>query len=101
MNRDPNLETAAEFKARRRKLIASRCPLVPAILERLSRFPCCARRRYVVAGFLQAFRNAETREEFHKTAEFYGFQRACKHHAVMHCFGGAEVPLAALGRKRQ
>lgn len=102
MKRNEILESIEEFKARRKTLIESQYHLVPKLLERLKRHSSgCARKRYVIFGFITAFRHAESIERFYKTAEFYGFQQACKHAAVMHQGYDVRVPLAAIGRKEK
>ena len=102
MKRNKDIESPEEFKARRKVLIGSQNHLVPKILEKLEMHgSCCAKKRYVIAGFITAFRRAENIEQFNKTAEFYGFQQACRHNAVVNSGYGAEVPLAAIGRKEK
>ena len=102
MKRNETVESIEEFKARRKALIESQNYLVPKILEKLKMHsPCCAKRRYVIAGFINAFRHAESIEQFNKMAEFYGFQQACKHNAVIHAGYDVRVPLAAIRRKEK
>ena len=100
MKRNENLESAEEFKARRKILIESQYHLIPKTLERLRiHCPVYAKKRYVIAGFITAFRQSKSIERFYKTADFYGFQRACKHNAVTHPGYDVRVPLAAIRRK--
>jgi len=100
MKRDEKLESAEEFKARCKTLIESQYHLIPKILGRLNMHsPGCAKRRCVIAGFITAFRHSESLERFYETAEFYGFQRACKHNAAVHPGYDVRVPLAAVRRK--
>ena len=100
MKRNEKLESSEEFKARRRTLVERLYHLTPGLLKRLKMHsPGCAKKRYVTAGFITAFRHSESVDRFYKTAEFYGFQRACKHYAVTHPGYDAKVPLAAIGRK--
>ena len=99
MKRNKDIESPEEFKARRKVLIGSQNHLVPKILEKLEMHgSCCAKKRYVIAGFINAFRHAGSIERFCKTAEFYGFQQACKHNAIIHPGYDVRVPLAAIGR---
>ena len=103
MKRNETVESIEKFKARRKALIESQNYLGPKILEKLKMHcPCCAKRRYVIAGFINAFRHAERIEQFNKMAEFYGFQQACKHNAVIHAgYDDVRVPLAAIRRKEK
>ena len=100
MKRNEIVESIEEFKARRKALIESQNHLVPKILEKLKIYgPCYAKKRYIIAGFINAFRHAESIERFYEMAEFYGFQHACKHDAVMHPGYDVRVPLAAIRKK--
>ena len=102
MERNEILESVEKFKARRKTLIESQYHLVPKLIEKLKIHSSgCAGKRYVISGFITAFRHAENIERFNKTAEFYGFQRACKHNAVIHPGYDVRVHLGVIGRKEK
>ncbi|MBO4305329.1 MAG: hypothetical protein J6A21_12160 [Lentisphaeria bacterium] len=99
---DALLRAERTLKAWRKSLLQSQCGSIPAILAKLKRHcPRYARKRYVVAGFLLAFRHAKSAEHFYASAPFYGFQRVCRHASFMNPWPGAKVPRSAVGGKAQ